>query len=228
MPGLKKHHADIRFSANKVTPDEVDRYEKTLIIYPSASATWLGTAAAITGSTSGTFVLASQIMDYPRTPLVTLTCASSTITVGTVSLTGTDQFGKAITEDISLSGTSGVVRAGTNIFKKVTAASITTGNTGAQGTALATVTLGVAIGTTAGQVARFGLGYKIGAASDVKMVTWINNGTSTTITEGTVVSTLASAASHSFAGTKIVAATDIYVVEGVPTYNAESEVNVAA
>jgi len=228
MAGLKKHYSDIRFSANKVTPDEIDRYERTYIIRPSISATYLGTAAAITGSTSGNFVMLNEAMDYPRTPLVTLTCASSTITVGTVTLTGTDQFGKAITEDISLLGTSGVTRAGTKIWKTVTSGDITTANTGAQGSALATITLGVAVGTTAGQVARFGLGHKIVAAADVKMVTWIHDGTATPITKGTVISSLVSAASHSFAGTQIVEIVDEYMVESVPTYNAEAEVNVAA
>jgi hypothetical protein len=223
MPGLKKHYPDFTYSANKVTQDEIDSYVETVYVYPTASATWFGTAAAITGSTSGTFVMTNQAADYPRTPLVTLTCAASTITVGTVSLTGTDQFGNAITEDISLSGTSGVTRAGTKIFKTITAGAITTGNTGGQGTALATITLGVAIGTATGQVARFGLGYKIGVAADVKMVTWINNGTATAITSGTVVSTLVSAATHSFAGTKIVAATDIYKVQSLPTYNGAND-----
>jgi len=228
MPGLKKHHADVRFSANKVTPDEIDRYERLYVIYPSVSASYLGTAAAITGSTSGTFVMLSQAMDYPRTALVTLSCASSTITAGTVTLTGTDQFGKAITEDISLLGTSGVTKAGTKIFKTISSGDITTANTGGQGTALATITLGVAVGTTAGQVARFGLGCKIGAASDVKAITWIHDGTATAITNGTVVESLVSATSHSFQGTQIVEAVDVYAVEVVPTYNAESEVNVAA
>jgi len=228
MAGLKKHHADVRFSGNKVTPDEMDRYERIYIINPSISASYLGTAAAITGSTSGTFVMLSQAMDYPRTPLVTLTCASSTITVGTVSLTGTDQFGQAITEDISLSGTSGVTRAGTKIWKTITSGDITTANTGGQGSALATITLGVAVGTTSGQVARFGLGNKIGAVGDVKMVTWVHDGTATPITAGTVISSLVNATSHSFAGTQIVEAVDRYMVEMVPTYNAENEVNMAA
>jgi hypothetical protein len=226
LPGLKKHHSDIRFSGNKVTPDEIDRYEKTYILYPSASATWFGTIAAGSASASGSFTLTNQQADYPRTALLTITCANGTVTSGTVALTGTNQFGKALTENISCVGTSGVTTAGTGIFKTITAATLAYGIT--QGTALSTATLGVAIGTAAGQVARFGLGHKIGGTTNVKSITWINNGTATAITGGTVAQSLVNATSHSFAGTKIVAATDIYVVETVPTYNAENEVNVAA
>lgn len=223
MPGLKKHHPDFTFSGNKVTNDEIDAYKTTWIVYPATSASWFGTAAAITGSTSGTFVPLQVQADYPRTPLVTLTCASSTITAGTVDLTGTDQFGNSITEAISLLGTSGVTRAGTKIFKTITAGTITTANTGGQGTALATITLGVAIGTTAGQVARFGLGYKIGAVGDVKTVTFINNGTVTGMTSGTGVTNFINATSHSFAGSMTVGGTHIYKIEALPTYNGAAD-----
>ena len=201
----------------------MDEYVYTNIYYPTASASWFGTAAAGSATQTKEFVMLQQQADYTRTPLLTITCASGTITSGTCYLTGTDQFGYAQTEEISALGTSGVTRAGTKIFKTISAGSLVLANTGAQGTALATATLGAAIGTAANQVARFGLGYKVGAASDVKMVSWINNGTATGITAGTVISTLVSATTHSFAGTKIVAATDVYTVQAIPTYNAEAE-----
>lgn len=222
MPGLKKYHNDFKATRdgvtlrNKVTPDEVDGYKYTRIYYPTASASWFGTAEAGSAAEAKAFVITQAQADYPRTVLVTVTNSSGSVCTGTCDVTGTDQFGDALTESIALSGTETTLKAGTGIFKTVTSATITFGTaTEEDGTA----TLGVAIGTTAGQVGRFGLGYKIGAAADVKMITWINNGTATGLDKGTVNTTLVSAASHSFQGTKILAKTDIYTVQALPTYN---------
>lgn len=221
MPGLKKHHADVRFSGNKVTPDEMDQYQYTYVLYPATGTAFIGTAAAGSATQAKALVMLSQQLDYPRTVKLDIAAASGTVLSGTCHLVGTDQFGSAVTEDISCVGTQTVDRAGTVIFKKISAGTVTFGTS--LGTALATATVGVAIGTAADKVARFGLGYKIKSTSDVKMITWINNGTSTPITAGTVVSTLVDVASHSFKGTKIVAATDVYVAQGLSTYNSEND-----
>ena len=132
-PGLKKHYPDVRFSGNKVTPDEVDEYVYTNIYYPTASASWFGTAAAGSATQTKEFVMLQQQADYTRTPLLTITCASGTITSGTCYLTGTDQFGYAQTEEISALGTSGVTRAGTKIFKTISAGSLVLANEHDQG-----------------------------------------------------------------------------------------------
>lgn len=225
MPGLKKHMPDVRFSGNKVTPDEQDKYTRTYIIHPTASATWFGTAAAGSAGEAVAFVMLNQQADYPRTPLVTVTNSSGSICVGSAYIVGTDQFGKTLTETIALSGTQTTLKAGTGIYKTITAGTVTYGTaTEEDGTA----TLGVAIGTTSGQVARFGLGQKLGAAGDVKMITWINNGTATGLSAGTIISTLVSTTSHSFQGTKTVAVTDTYAVEMLSSYNAENDANICS
>ena len=228
MSGLKKHYSDIRFSGNKVTPDEMDRYERIYIMHPGTAVAWFGTAAGGTSAQAKAFVLTNQQADYPRTLLLTVagTGTDGSTSTGTAAITGTDQFGKAITESISFSGTTGTASAaGTGIFKTVTAGTVTFGT--------ATVTagsasLGLATGTATGQVARFGLGAKIGATGDVKMITWLNNGDVTAMNAGTTIASLVSATSHSFQGTSIVGTTDSYFVEFVPSYNAESEVNMAS
>jgi hypothetical protein len=223
MPGLKKHFPEFQFSGAKVSPDEIDRYQYTHVFYPSAGTAFVGTAAAGTATQAKALVMLGQQLDYPRNVKLDIAATGTAILSGTCHLVGTDQFGKSQTEDISCIGTATVDRAGTKIFKSISAGTVTFGTS--QGTCLGTATVGVAIGTAADKVAKFGLGYKIGATSDVKTITWIDNGTSTPITAGTVVSTLVDATNYAFQGTKIVAATDIYVVQGLPTYNAQSESN---
>ena len=224
MPGLKKYHPEFDSyrsgitRRDKVTQDEVDQYKYTKVIYPSTSASWFGTAAAGSSGQAKAFVMLNQQADYPRTPLVTVTNSSGSICAGSAYLVGTNQFGQTITETIALSGTETTTAAGTHIYKTITAGTVTFGTaTEEDGTA----TLGVAVGTTAGVECWFGLGYRLGATSDVKMITWVDNATLTGLNKGTTNSSLVSATTHSFAGTKNLAITDIYIVQALPTYNAE-------
>lgn len=215
---FKKFTPEVRFNGEKIDPDEMNRYENYYVLYPTASASFIGTAAAGTATQAKAFVITNQQLDYPRTLLVTITNSSGSVGSGVTVVNGYDQFGSAISETITALGTQTTVKAGTKIFEKVTSATITFGTLQEES---GTATLGVAIGTASGQVARFGLPFRVGATGDVKTITWVNNGTSTAITGGTVVSTLVSTVSHSFAGTKIVAATDIYYVKALPSYNSE-------
>ena len=63
MSGLKKHLPDIRFSANRVTPDEIDSYRVYNVIYPTTSATWFGTAAAGTSTQAKPLVVINAFSD---------------------------------------------------------------------------------------------------------------------------------------------------------------------
>lgn len=217
---LKKYFPPTRFNGEKVDPDEMNFAYEYMVMYPTIGSSFVGTAAAnLSGSTSA-FVLASQQLDYPRNLLLTIVNTAGSLNAGTVTVTGTDQFGGAQTETIGVAlGTATTAVAGSKIFNTVSTASITFGTGQVQN---GTPYLGVAIGTAAGQVAAFGLPVRIGGTSDVKSVTWINNGTSTAITGGTVVGSLVSTANHSFAGTHIVAATDIYVVTVLSSFNSEN------
>jgi hypothetical protein len=87
-------------------------------------------------------------------------------------------------------------------------------------------------GTEAGtQIFSLGLPVRIGAASDVKKITFIKNGAVTAINGGTIgtaaLTGYVSTVSHSFMGTQILAITDIYNVEVLSTYNSEALGNVA-
>jgi len=217
MP-LKRHYPDVRFSGNQVTPDEMDRYEQYQVINPAISATFFGTATAGTVSQAVTVGLGNTVADYPRNVLCAFTGSASVS--GTMTVTGKDQFGAAISESLALAQgtqeTGGVV--GTSVFAEVSACSVAMG-TGVIGTG--TVSLGVAIATG---TAIFGLPAKIGAVTDVKAITWSDStGVSIPINGGTVASsTYVSTSSHSFKGSAALAGTMTYSVLFKPSYVAES------
>jgi hypothetical protein len=223
MPGLKRHHADVRFGNNKVTPDEMDMRQQYVVMYPSTSATFVGTSATGTAGQEKALTIARDTLDYPRNLLYSV---QGTADVGGVwVVNGKDQFGKNIRESVTLAtaaaGTPAAATAGTLIFSRVTSGTFTTGTASVGG---AIGRIGVAIGSP---TAFFGLPVKIKSTGDVKKITWIANGTETGINGGTV-SGYVSTATHAFRGTAAnIAATDIYSVDILTTYNSENEDNVS-
>jgi len=217
MPGLKKHHADVRFSGNKVTPDEVDMRQRYVVTYPSIGASTLGTAAAGTVNVAWTAV--NTILDYPRTVLFSVTGGT---TGGTTIINGNDQFNRSVTETITIAtAAAGGTVAGTKIFDSFSSGTYYP----AGGDNTSTAVLGYAKGTAAATRAWFGLPVKIKATGDVKRITWINNGTQTDINGGTIAAYV-DTAQHAIRGTAIVAATDIYIVDVLSTYTSENDANV--
>ena len=145
---------------------------------------------------------------------------------GTMTATGTNQFGVAQTESIGFgSAANGGTAAGTKIFDTVTSATLDS-VVGLGGTAVGTASLGFAIGTAANIVAQFGLPAKIQTINDVKKIIWNDNGTIKGVNGGTVTSTYVSTTTHSFNTGEIVAAADDFYVEILPTYNSEYDANV--
>jgi hypothetical protein len=198
-----------------VTPDEIDRYEQYQVLFPAVSATFFGSATAGTVNQTATIGLGNTVADYSRNVRAAFTGSASVS--GTVSVTGRNQFGEAITESLGLAQgtqTSGGAN-GTSIFAEISAASVTFG-TGVVGTG--TVSLGVA---TAGTAARFGLPTKIASTDDVKAITWINAGLPTAINGGTIAAYV-DTSNHSFAGTATLAGTMCYSVLFKTTYQSES------
>lgn len=217
MP-LKRHYVDFQAqTGNKVTPDEIDRYEVYNVINPSISATAIGSATAGTVSQVVALGLANVRPDYPRTLLATWSGSASVS--GTVAVTGKDQFGVARSETFELA--QGTQQAGTDFgtvpFAEVTTATATFG-TGVVGTG--TVSLGYAI---VGTQALFGLPAKIGAAADVKHITWTDkSGVSTPLNGGTV-SSYVDTDNHTFRGTETLAGTMTYQVWFKPTFIASGD-----
>lgn len=220
MPGLKKHYPDIRFSGNQVTPDEIDRYEIYTCHIPSTSATWVGTAVG-TQTTTPTVGIISKTLDYPRSLNLVVVTASGSVTGGTMTVTGVDQFGAAQSETIAVVSTAtGGTTAGTKVFARITTATMQmgTGNPGA-----GTVSLGV--GTT-GTTALFGLPVKIGSTADVKMFAWWTNNAQVAINGGDY-SAFVDTANHAIRAPVSVTGTSGFSVWIKPTYVDEDSAEIA-
>ena len=216
MPGLKKHFPDVRFSGNKVTPDEIDRYEVYSCNLPSTSATWVGTAVG-TQTTTPTVGFLSVILDYPRSLNLCVLTATGSVTGGTMVVTGKNQFGVSQTESIAVvSTTTGGTTVGTKVFASVSAAAMTMGS-GDPGSG--TVSLGV--GTT-GTTALFGLPVKIGSTADVKLFSWVTNGAQVAVNGGTY-GAFVDATNHAIKAPASVTGTSGFSVWIKPSYNAEND-----
>lgn len=218
MPGLKKHHADFTFSGNRVTPDEYDEILSYQVQNPAVAGNFYGTAASASAVAVG---LTNVKADYPRNVRLTILGVAGGMG-GTGVVNGYDQFGRYTTETLGFAtANAGGTVSGTKIFAEISSATVTP--VGAGGTAVGTITLGVASGTAAGITTLFGLPWKIKAITDVKSITWINQGTVTAVGGGTITSSLVNTSSHSFMGTSVVAITDAYVVRVKPTYDSSND-----
>ena len=218
MPGLKKYFPEIQFNNEKVTPDEIDRYEQYVIAFPGTSLTWAGTAAGGTSTQAKALVIINKNMDYPRN--LRYSAVGTNDFGGTWVINGKDQFGVVIQETVGsgtvAAGTPAFDTAGTKIFAQVTSGTFNVA-TGAVG--LGSAQLGVAYGGTAGTTAYFGLPFKIGAVSDVKSITYSNNFVNKTLNGGTLTA-LVGTTYHTINGTAVLGTADIFVVLAKPTYNA--------
>lgn len=210
---LKRHYPDVRFSGNKLTPDELDAYEQYQVVNPAISATHVGSATAGTTSQVVAVGFTNVTPDYPRN-LAAIWSGSAAVS-GTVAVVGKDQFGVVQSENFALTnGTQTVgTSAGTKVFARVTSATATFG-TGVVGTG--TVSLGVDI---VGTTLLFGLPSKAYAVTDVKAITWSSTGgISLPINGGTITSSHVSTAVHAFRGTGALAGTQTYSVLFRSTY----------
>lgn len=217
MPGLKKYHADVRFNSNRVTPDEMDQYTQYIVTNPTVSASYVGTVTP--GGTADNYTIDNTTLDYPRNLKVTVTGGT---VGGTSVIYGKNQFGVTINESIAVAtAAAGGSAAGTQIFHSVSSATWTpeTANN-------ATVQLGVATGTAAGQVFQFGLPTKIAGTGDIKALTWIN-GTAPTALNGGTIGGYIDTTDHAFTGTAVLTQAHQYVVLMKSSYNAENESNMA-
>jgi len=223
MGGLKKYFPDVRMGGNQVAPDEIDRYEHYMVVFPGTSLTWVGTCAAGTQTQSKPLVIINANLDYPRN--LAYSVVGTADIGGTWTVNGKDQFGNLVTESVGsgtvAAGTPAFNKAGTQIFSVVTSGTFTFGTSSGQGSGSAQ--LGVAAGGTAGSLALFGLPTKIAAVSDVKRLTHLQNFVNTTLGGGTVTSTVVGTANHTFNGTAALGSADVFMVTIDTTYNSENE-----
>lgn len=143
------------------------------IIKPEVGAATVVNAEDISGGAVASATLVRTICDYPRNLLYTLVDAASDTLSAVFVTVGTDQFGVAATETVTVDYDVAATTAGTQIFSTITSISITPTNEAASDTA----SVGVAI---AADVASFGLPDALTAVTDVKGINWIDAGTSKT------------------------------------------------
>jgi len=221
---FKKFQPEVRFNGEKIDPDEINRVETYTIACPyaeTAGSAFVGTAAAgKSGDAAGGFVILNQQLDYPRNLKLTIVNTAGSLNAGTVAVTGKDQFGQTISENIGYAlGTATQGKAGTKIFSKVTAATITWGTGQVQN---GTPYLGVAGGTESGSnVYWLGLPVRIGAASDVIGLSYAKNFVTQVLNAGTP-SALIDTVNHSFTGTVALGTADFFHVRILSTYNSEA------
>lgn len=220
---FKLFKPEVRFNGAKIDPDEINRVETYTVACPMSEAVgtaFVGTAAAnLSGSTSA-FVILNQQLDYPRNLKLSIVNTAGSLNAGTVTVTGKDQFGVAQTETIGYAlGTATQGIAGSKIFSKVTAASITFGTGQVQN---GTPFLGVAGGTESGSnVYWLGLPVRIGAASDVVGLSYAKNFVAQAMNAGTP-SDLVSTSLHAIKGTVALGTADFFHVRILSTFNSEA------
>ena len=198
---LKQSEAQIYISENKLSPDELDQDQHYTIINTSIGSADIGTVSVV-GDAGSSVVLTQQFLDFPRAvKLAILGVAGGQ--GGTAIVTGKNQFGGAVTETLGFATAAGGGTAeGTKVFAKVTTATVTA--VGLGGTAIGSTYLGVAVGSPM----LVGLPARLGAAADLKRVTWHDagvskalniNSTGTSATGGTLQSAVSLQVAGGFA-----------------------------
>lgn len=177
-------------------------YQQYVILKPEVGAAVVVNGEDISGGTVAAATLVRTRLDYPRNLLYTLSDNSSDTLEAVFTTVGTDQFGAAATETVTVDYDAAATTAGTQIFSTITSVAIVPTNQAASDTA----SVGVAI---AADVASFGLPKKIAAVSDVVGVNWVDAGTSKT---QNIDATSVNVSRSSFQPEQTVAAADDYVI----------------
>lgn len=225
MSGLKRGLPELRFSSNfgstpllAVTPDEIDRYEVITIDAPASSVglapTWVGTGVVAGTSTNEALVIINAIPDWPRNIEFAVTGTAAGM-AGTLIMTGFDQFGSAITETLTVATASnGGTTVGTRVFGQFTSGSIQLG------TAVGNGTTRVGLGTT-GTTALFGLPFKLGGTTDVKILTFTAGTGAVSVNGGTIAAFVNVPMSAIKSPFNVIGTTSI-TVWARPTFNSEN------
>lgn len=158
MSGLKLYHPDVRFAANKVTPDEMDMY-RVYSVRPAINVRWWASAGTAGTAASTAFTILNRLPDVPRN-INFILAGSATGMAGSIDVDGKDQFGNTISETIGFgSADNGGTVVGTKVFAQVTSGTLRYGTAVGSGTPQ--------IGFVPGTNCLLGLPDKIKAATDV-------------------------------------------------------------
>ena len=159
MTGLGEHFPEFQGGDAQVAPADIDRYEVYQIIGPQMGTFLWGTVVG-TSTQAKTVVFDQVLPDYPRSVSMKILLASGSISGGTFTLTGKNQFGVVQTESFAIgTAVDGGTANGTKVFGTFTSCSGTIGTSDA-GNATATL-----YPTAVGSVALFGLPAKIAGST---------------------------------------------------------------
>lgn len=154
----------------RIFPSKLDMYQQYVVMKPSVSATWFVNVADISGGDVASATIANARADYPRNVLLTLVDASGSNLNCVATVIGKDFFGQTISETLTVTGPA-LTAAGSKIFSSVTSVALDVTNNAASDTA----SLGYVV--TNAMSAKIGLPTVLGAYTDIKAVTWVDNGT---------------------------------------------------
>lgn len=197
MAGFKRSQPGIRFSGERITPDESDEYVTYAISNPgTANPVWFGTAPIAGTSGTNAFVITNLYPDYPRNVLFSMTGSAAGM-AGTVTVVGVDQFGSAITETISYgTASNGGTSAGTKVFGRVNSATMQFGTAVGNGTPK----LGLVNGTSSVGTCYFGLPVKIQGTADIRFASIVAGTGPVSFNGGSVSSYIGTAMSSIYLG----------------------------
>ena len=221
MSGFKKSQPGLAFSGEKITPDEMDRYEIYHIVNPGTTASWWGTAAASGTADTKAFSVVNAMAGYPRNMTFTIVGNGTSVAVkGTAIVNGKDQFGNVIAETLAItSGTAAATAIGTKVFAVFTSGTCKYGTHSTSGTP----TLGFDATTSC----LFGLPVKLGSVTDVVLLGQ-NAGTGVITCNGGTIASYVNKAMHAISAPATITGTEAITVWIKSSYDATSLASVSA
>lgn len=159
MAGFKRSQPGLRFSAEKVTPDEQDEYFHYSIAMPGTANAFFGTPAVGGTSAVAAVVVVSRYPDYPRNINFSLAGTGAGM-AGTLVYNAFDQFGSVFQETLATgTASNGGTVVGTKIVASFTSGTVSYGTAVGNGTP--------SIGFVPGTGCLFGLPVKLGTTADI-------------------------------------------------------------
>ena len=203
---------------------DLDQYDIVTVQHPVVEGSWIGTGSGTGPAAGAAIVVKNAYMDWPRNAKYAVNGITNGTYGGTFVSNLMDQFGSVTQETVKIgTAVNGGTTFGTVIIYKFLSGTFYP--VASAGTFIGTASIGC--GTTESGTYQnnwFGLMTKIGAATDVKLIKWDNNGTIANFAStGTGLGTLVSVSQHAFQGTSGVAVTDTLTVILKPTYDNTSK-----
>lgn len=156
---LKVFEPSLKILNQKVTPDELDRYEMVNFVMPGTASTWFASAGTSGTADSVACVIINALPDYPRNIRFAL-AGSAVGMAGTLDANGKDQFGVSVSESLGFgSADNGGTVVGTKVFAQFSSGTLRYGTAAGVGTP--------SIGLVAGTNCLLGLPVKLNGTTDV-------------------------------------------------------------